>query len=191
MSAVKSIHTGKDVIAFLKHQHEQIKTMFENVIETEGEERTEAFVELRRLLAVHETAEEEVIHPTARRELAGGEEIVSMRLSEENHAKKTLAKLEKLEVDSEEFENEFEALRAAVVSHAEAEETLEFAGLAHSLEATTLERMKKAAEFAESIAPTRPHAGAESSVANMLVGPFAAMVDRSRDLLSSHKRRSA
>jgi hypothetical protein len=44
--------------------------------------------------------------------------------------------------------------------------------------------MRNAARLAESMAPTRPHAGVESAAANMLVGPFAAMLDRARDLVS-------
>jgi hypothetical protein len=44
--------------------------------------------------------------------------------------------------------------------------------------------MKKRTELAESIAPTRPHAGLESAAANMLVGPFVSVIDRLRDALS-------
>lgn len=36
----------------------------------------------------------------------------------------------------------------------------------------------------ESVSPTRPHAGVESDTAHLLVGPFAAMVDRARDAIS-------
>jgi hypothetical protein len=55
------------------------------------------------------------------------------------------------------------------------------------LDDSQLERMRKAAQLAEAMAPTRPHAGAESAAANMLVGPFAAMVDRTRDLISGKR----
>jgi hypothetical protein len=53
------------------------------------------------------------------------------------------------------------------------------------LEQKRLERMRKAVDLAESIAPTRPHPGVESATGNMLAGPFAAMLDRTRDALSS------
>jgi hypothetical protein len=46
----------------------------------------------------------------------------------------------------------------------------------------------EAVAFAESIAPTRPHPGVESAAANMLVGPFAAMLDRARDAISGKAR---
>ena len=51
------ISSGTDVVAFLKEQHEQIKAGFQQVQSTTGEDRDTAFFALRRLLAVHETAE--------------------------------------------------------------------------------------------------------------------------------------
>lgn len=178
------ISSGVDVVRFLKEQHEQIKAGFKEVSSSNGEPRQNAFFALRRLMAVHETAEEEIVHPAARKELAGGEGIVSARLEEENEAKRVLSQLEELNVDSPEFEAKFSKLETAVIAHAESEEHQEFEPLANSLNQEQLNRMRKAVSFAESIAPTRPHAGVESATANMLVGPFASMMDRARDWLS-------
>ncbi len=178
------INTGTDVVSFLKGQHEKVKALFEQVISATGKEREKAFFALRRMLAVHETAEEEIVHPAARRALPDGEAIVRQRLHEEKMAKQDLSQMEKLDVDSDEFGEMIQRLKAAVIAHAEAEEREEFEALATTLEPARLERMRKAAEFAESVAPTRPHPGVESAAANMLAGPFAAMVDRSRDAMS-------
>jgi hypothetical protein len=92
--------------------------------------------------------------------------------------------MEKVDVNSPEFETKLRALAADVVAHAEREEREEFDRLAATLDATRLERMRRAAEFAESIAPTRPHPGIESPIAHMMIGPFAAMVDRARDVIA-------
>jgi hemerythrin superfamily protein len=178
------IKTGTDVVSFLKGQHEQVKALFEEVISATGKEREKAFFKLRRMLAVHETAEEEIVHPAARRALPEGEAIVRQRLHEEKMAKQDLSQIEKLDVDSDEFDGMIRKLQAAVVAHAEAEEREEFNALATMLEPERLERMRKAAEFAESVAPTHPHPGVESAAANILAGPFAAMIDRSRDAIS-------
>jgi Hemerythrin HHE cation binding domain len=178
------IESGRDVVGFLKNQHQLVKSMFDEVLAAHGEQREKAFYALRRLLAVHETAEEEIVHPAARSALPNGGAIIEERLREENEAKKALAKIEELDVDSVEFEADFRALKASVIAHAESEEAEEFERLAGKLDPKRLERMQKAAEFAESVAPTRPHAGVESRAANLLVGPFAAMLDRSRDALS-------
>ena len=86
-----------DVVDLLIAQHSLICDLFEEVKTTRGEAQEEAFHRLRRMLAVHETAEEEVVHPVARRELAGGNDgLVDGRLAEENEAKKMLGELEGL-----------------------------------------------------------------------------------------------
>ncbi len=59
-----------DVIDLLVHQHSMIRDMFDEVAEAPDDGRAEAFRRLVRMLAVHETAEEEIVHPYARRKLA-------------------------------------------------------------------------------------------------------------------------
>ncbi len=184
------ISTGSDVIAFLETQHEDIKGLLERVADTTGAARAEAFLTLRKTLAVHETAEEEIVHPAARRAIGGGERIVGARLDEEKAVKTVLGDLEQLDVDSREFTTKLGGLRMLVLLHAFAEERDEFAALANRFDHDRLERMRKAARLAEAIAPTRPHPGRESAIANLLVGPFASMLDRSRDALTSDKQRS-
>ncbi len=177
------ISSAKDVVGFLKEQHEQIKGLFTSVLAQHGTRRQEAFLELRRLLAIHETAEEEVVHPAAKRARAVGEATVSARLREENEAKKALVDLERLDVDSRDFNTKFRMLHSAVLEHAQREEAEEFDKLGDELSEDQLRRMRKAVEFAEAIAPTRPHPGVESAAANMLIGPFATLVDRARDAI--------
>jgi hemerythrin superfamily protein len=183
MGTMKKLGSGSDVVTYLKGQHEQIKALFTRVVEASGTARDVAFRDLRRMLAVHETAEEEIIHPAVK-SLPGGEAIVAARLREENAAKKALVILEKLHVDSPEFDSKIRALERDVLAHAESEETFEFDRLAATLDEAKLQRMTKAVELAESFAPTRPHPGVESQAANMFAGPFAAMLDRARDALS-------
>jgi hypothetical protein len=120
----------------------------------------------------------------ARRVLPNGEAIINARLREENEAKKVLAELETLDLESEEFDTLFASFAASVIEHAESEEQLEFKRLAEHLDQSRLEGMRTAVRLAESIAPTRPHAGVESGLGNLLVGPFASMLDRARDALS-------
>jgi hemerythrin superfamily protein len=175
---------GRDVVAFLIAQHQQIKDLFEQVTRSSADDREQAFTALRRLLAVHETAEEEIVHPRARQALADGDEVVDARLQEENEAKQKLATLERLDIDGSEFEKLFQELQADVLLHAASEEEQEFSRLADELDDDQLQRMRKAVELAEATAPTRPHPGVESAKENLLAGPFAAMLDRARDLLT-------
>jgi hemerythrin superfamily protein len=178
------VQSTDDVVKFLKDQHNLIKDMFEEVLSaSEAKAREKAFIELRQLLAVHETAEEMVVHPLVRREVAKGDEIVDARLEEEHKAKEMLSKLESMDIDSPKFIDELTKFRDAVIDHAEHEENEEFTKLQRKLDANDRERLAKAVRAAEAIAPTRPHPGVESATLNTVVGPFASMIDRARDAL--------
>jgi hemerythrin superfamily protein len=183
------VQSTDDVVRFLKDQHNLIKDMFDDVLSaSEPKAREKAFVELRQLLAVHETAEEMVVHPRARREVAAGDEIVDARLREEHEAKEELSKIESMEINSQEFIDALTKFRQAVVDHAEREENEEFNKLQRKLDADELKRMAKAVQVAEAIAPTRPHPGVESATLNFAVGPFASMLDRARDAIGAALR---
>jgi Hemerythrin HHE cation binding domain len=178
------VQSTSDVVRFLKDQHNLIKDMFEDVLHaSDTKAREKAFADLRQMLAVHETAEEMVVHPRARKELSAGDEIVDARLKEEHEAKEELSKLESMDIGSQAFINGLTKFRDAVIDHAEHEENEEFSKLQRDLDSGELKRMAGAVRAAESIAPTRPHAGVESAAANFAIGPFVSMVDRARDLI--------
>jgi len=182
--------TSNDVIQLLEAQHLEIKRLFAATLESRAEERERAFFELRRLLAVHETAEEELIHPQARSMLSDGSAIVDERLNEEQSAKQVLTELEDLSVDSDEFTTKLSALRDAVVEHAEHEEHDEFNVLRAEFPQADAERLANAVALAESIAPTRPHPNVNTPSENILIGPFAAMLDRARDAINGPSRQT-
>ena len=183
---VQSTH---DVVEFLKGQHNQIKDMFDDVLyASEPKAREKAFVDLRQLLAVHETAEEMVVHPRARGEIDGGDAVVDARLKEEHEAKEQLSKLEGMDVDSQDFLDALKVFRDAVTEHAEREELEEFSHLQRELGPDDLKRMASAVQAVEAIAPTRPHPGVESAKLNFAVGPFASMLDRARDAIAAALR---
>jgi len=183
------VQSTDDVVKFLKDQHNLIKDMFDEVFSaSDPKAREKAFTDLRQLLAVHETAEEMVVHPRVRREMASGDEIVDARLQEEHEAKQKLSKLESMDVASKEFIDELTEFRDAVIDHAKHEENEEFNKLERKLGADDRERMAKAVLAAEAIAPTRPHPGVESAKANFAVGPFASMLDRARDAIGAALR---
>jgi hemerythrin superfamily protein len=173
-----------DVVDLLLRQHALIRDYFSEVENTSaGERRRDAFDRLRRLLAVHETAEEEVVHPMARSALSGGDQLIDRRLAEEHQAKQILEDLDATGTDSVDFETKLSTLKTAVLQHAEREEQEEFPQLRTSFRDEQRMAMGVAVKAAEAMAPTHPHAGVESATANLLVGPYAAMVDRTRDVV--------
>ncbi|RVX40631.1 hemerythrin HHE cation binding domain-containing protein [Nonomuraea polychroma] len=172
-----------DVIDLLLRQHEEIKGLFDEVENAAPEDKAEAFQRLVRLLAVHETAEEEIVHPYARRKIDHGEEVVDERLAEENAAKDMLTQMEKDGVDHPQFATNLATLRKAVVDHAEHEEHEEFPRFRQATGDKERQAMAVGVKAAEAMAPTHPHPGVETAAKNLLVGPPVAIMDRARDVI--------
>ncbi|KOG42320.1 hemerythrin [Streptomyces decoyicus] len=171
------------MVALLMRQHGDIRNLFDEVEAAAGDERRDAFRRLVRLLAVHETAEEEVVHPFARRSVPGGEQVVKDRLAEEKAAKETLAALDDLDTDDPRFMPQLMKLRTDVQKHARAEERYEFTHIRRSTDDANLAAMARAVKAAEAMAPTRPHPGVESGAANVALGPVAALMDRTKGVV--------
>lgn len=172
-----------DAVEVVLGQHEHVRALFARLGVAGVQDRQETFDDLLRLLAVHETAEEEVIYPALRR-IAGGEEIAKARTDEEDAAKRALSDLERLGVDGKDFDRRLLAFRDMVLSHVESEEQEALPLLRAHLEPERLRQMATGFLTAEAMAPTHPHRHApESATGNLLTGPFLAMVDRVRDAL--------
>ncbi|MEV0998642.1 hemerythrin domain-containing protein [Nonomuraea sp. NPDC050202] len=172
-----------DVIDLLLAQHAMIRDLFDEVEQAPADQRGEAFTRLVRMLAVHETAEEEIVHPYARRKIDGGDGVVDDRLEEENEAKELLTRMDEAGPEAPDFMENLLMLRAAVEAHARSEERYEFTQLrGHTTEAER-RAMAVGVKAAEAMAPTHPHAGTESATKNVLVGTPIAMMDRIRDVV--------
>lgn len=183
-------HATTDVVGLLLDQHRQIKELFGQVRSASGSEREQAFEDLVRLLAVHETAEEELVHPVAREVVDNGAAVVDDRLAEEDEAKHELAELYDLGVDHPEFDVRIARLAESVTKHAELEESREFQVLRQRLDVAQLHDMHGAVMVAERAAPTRPHPEVgESAPANLVAGPPLAVFDRVRDAIRDRKKR--
>jgi hemerythrin superfamily protein len=135
-------------------------------------------------VAAHETAEEDLVHPRMRWIEEAGDRLAQDRVEEEIHLKAELTELEKMDVQSPEFEAGLEQARAESLAHNSAEETQEFPLLRTDLDDAQRLRLRRGVEVVETIAPTRPHAGLALGGENVLAGGLVAVVDRVRDMLS-------
>nr|WP_246597815.1 hemerythrin domain-containing protein [Nocardia tengchongensis] len=172
-----------DVVDLLVSQHGQIKHATERVLGSSGPDKLDSFRDLVRLLAVHEAAEEEVIHPAARQHSVS-DEVVDRRLQEERQAEHMLAELYEIGVQHQDFDAKFRVFAEGVTEHTEREEKEEFGPLL--LHASQVERVRLArvVRFAEAIAPTSPYVRVgESAMANLLTGPPLGLFDRLRNAI--------
>lgn len=178
-----------DVVTLIKQQHEQVRGLVQSIATGPSDSRRGDFEALVRLLAVHETAEEMTVYPALRKMGDAAAAVADARASEEDKAKKALARLEGLDPASSEFERGFLAFRTDVEHHAESEEAEVLPLLMQSdLDGRT--EMGRAFALAEKMAPTHAHRMApESMVGNLLIGPFVGMVDKVRDAIRDRGRK--
>jgi hemerythrin superfamily protein len=178
-----------DLLDAVRRDHREIESLMSMVDTATGDARRDAFEDLVRKLAVHETAEEEVVHPLAKG--AGAKDVVDEVLNEETTAKKALSALDGMDVNSPGFETQFEKLKIDVKRHAEYEEQQEHPRIRAEVPADKLERAAKMFDFAEKTAPTRPHpSGPESRGGNLVLGPIFAIADRVRDAVRDAMKKS-
>jgi hypothetical protein len=121
--------TPGDVIAVIAAQHEHVKSLLKAVRSQTGDRRAMAFHTLRLNLAIHETAEEQAIHPQALRQLGAYDRAANDRIAEEQAAGQAIRALELVDVDSDQFNSTFGHLAVSIADHAAAEETDEWPAL--------------------------------------------------------------
>jgi hypothetical protein len=170
----------RTIIEALREDHDEVRSLLARVDTATGKQRTELWQQLVAELVRHEVAEEEILRPVSKR--VAGEQIAAARIHEESEAEELLKEMEKLEQTSADWATKFAKLRSEVEKHALAEETEEFPKIEQGEERSKLVRMAKAYEAAKATAPTHPHPSTpNTTAANLLIGPFAAIADRARD----------
>jgi hemerythrin superfamily protein len=174
----------EDIIGILLNQHARIRDLFTEVYSAQGDAKRAKFDELRALLAVHETAEEMILRPVAKKE--AGESEAAARNEEEAEANRVLSELEQMDITGPRFAEKLSDFEKSVSDHADREEREEFPPLRAGCSAEQLQSMGKRLLMAETAAPTHPHPRtAGSPTAQWTAGPFASLLDRARDALSS------
>ena len=171
------------VIGVLLEQHARLRDMFAAMQTASGRERQELFDDLRELLALHEGGEEMVLRPVSRKSTGAGADVADARNREEGEAAHILADLENLDVHSERFAALFTEFEKAVSAHADLEEIEEFPAVQAALTAEELRDLggKLLKVEGDALTHTDPVA-AGSPTAQRVVGPFAALLDKARDL---------
>ncbi len=173
--------TPADLLDLLEADHRQVELLLGEFDSVSPTRRKELFCQLTHELVRHEVAEELVVYP-ALRDLPGGDRIADTRISEQAEAEERLAKMEKMDAESDGFARQVITLRSAVVTHAKAEETSAFTMLRDAVPAE--QRVELGARYtkAKEAAPTHPHPHSpDTPPGNVVLGPVAALIDKMRD----------
>jgi hypothetical protein len=140
-----------DVVAIVLRQHDRIRTLMNQVSNTAGHSRLQAFTELTALVKAHEHAEQAVLRPVGVE--VEGKRSAKARTREEAAADEALLRLDGLDVDSTEFRDIFDAFRTSVEEHAAAEEEHELEPMRQQLPLE--ERVRLGQAFLEAVGAPR------------------------------------
>lgn len=145
----KTASTAEEVLELLKAQHEHIKGMLAQVMDTTGAARDSAFGALERFVALHQAAEETFIHSLEHSPVA------QERVHEEEKAGQLMARLEAMDTATEGFLNAIARFAASMMVHMEAEEYEELPELTRDASPQELGRMYNALERVPELANQR------------------------------------
>ena len=176
-----TIAPADDLVSLLTADHAAVEQRFAEFDSARPESRAELFWKLTDQLIRHEVAEQVIVYPELRK-LPGGKAIASARVAEEAEAEQHLARLEKMEPQNSEFLGSLRDLQEAVLAHAQSEEAEAFPLLVTHLETGVLMQLGQKYKGAKLEAPHHPHPHTpNSAMANKVLGPVAALIDRIRD----------
>lgn len=170
-----------DLVSLLTQDHAAVRQRLSEFDSASPESRAELFWKATDQLVRHEVGEEMVVYP-ALRDLPGGSDVAEARMNEEAEAEKLLAGMEDLDATSHQFMEAMERLRAAVLEHAQLEETEVFPLLLAHEDSGRLVYLGQKFKGAKLAAPNHPHPHLPSGKASQhILGPVAAFFDRVRD----------
>jgi hemerythrin HHE cation binding domain-containing protein len=140
----------RDVVDRLTEQHDRIEHQFRHTLRVTGDARHTAFGRLARLIAVHETVEEEIVHPLTRRCDPDGH-LADHLLDDEHQISDALADAVRADAAGEPAEA-VRALQDMMRAHARQEEHDEFPRLRRVVPADDLRGLSDAVRGAEEAA---------------------------------------
>jgi hemerythrin superfamily protein len=178
----------RDVIEVLEHDHREVEQMFAELESLRGasteedKERRKTLTEQVTIeLVRHSVAEEVLVYPNVE-DKVGADEVEHAR-EEHAEAEETLQRLEKLDADDPDFDDELATLMKEIRHHIEDEEGEMFKHMRETIAKDDLRKLGQRVEAFKKVAPTRPHPNVPNEpLARVAAGPAASLFDRMRDL---------
>ena len=178
----------RDVIEVLEHDHWEVEEMFSELESLRGastdahkSRRKDLTEQVTVELVRHSVAEEVIVYPTVDKKVS--REEADHAREEHAEAEETLKRLEKLDADDPDFDDELATLMEEIRHHIEDEEGEMFAHMRERMDADELRKLGERVEAFKKVAPTRPHPNIPNEpLPRAAAGPAASLFDRMRDL---------
>lgn len=174
-----------EIIELLTKDHNEVDELFRRYHLSDRDDSIEDLTkQIVHELSVHAAVEELFVYPLVRATVDEGSELADHAIEEHQEAKRHLADLEKLDAGTAEHRKSMEALIDSVRHHVEDEEGELFPKLRDSASEDTRKNVGAVVDQAKGLVPTHPHPLVPGNATTQLMaGPWAAAVDKVRDLL--------
>lgn len=175
-----------NVIELLARDHAEVDELFRRVnLSEKPESLDELTKQIVHDLSVHAAVEEQFVYPLLRAKVSDGGALADEAIEEHQEVKRLLADLEKMDAGTAEHDRTLQKVIESVRHHVEEEEGDVFPGLRDAVDDELLEKLGAVVEEAKKVVPTHPHPLVPgTATAQLVAGPWASVVDRTRDLLA-------
>jgi hemerythrin superfamily protein len=189
---VRDPEGSTDLIDVLTRQHDQVTALVKQLDTIPGRSKggtaeqateRESIVDMiTKMLAQHETSEEELLWPLVRDRLPDGDDWAEQGTAQEQEATETLLALQRGDPQTEEYDDLVEKLMTQLHKHVTHEDKV-FLRLRDSVGEDELFRLGERVLAAQEHAPTRPHPRAprKKAAAVKAAATAAAPLDEARD----------
>ncbi len=180
--------THQPVEEYIIEDHNEIRALIDKYFNTS--DRTEAMRWYNQFvwnLARHSHAEELILYPFWRKDLAHGEDIVKDSIEDHQKVKKMLVEIQSLNPLDDQFRKKVETMWSNLRKHLEEEENVYLAQMRQEISLENRISYGKSFENRKFIVPTRPHLSAPENLPTLeaAMGLILAPIDKLRDLFTS------
>ncbi|MBO0727729.1 MAG: hemerythrin domain-containing protein [Acidimicrobiaceae bacterium] len=175
-----------DIIKLLTDDHREVNQLFARFSRASKPETLEQLAkQVIHELSVHSAVEEEFVYPVLRSKLEEGSELADHAIDEHQEVERLLTDLEKDDPSRASFSRTMDKVIASVREHVSEEEGEVLPALREATNAEFRNKLGEVVERAKSSVPTHPHPMVPgTATAQLVAGPWAALIDRARDLVA-------
>lgn len=182
---------SRSVLVRQKRDHVELDRLLHRIDKSTGAQRQDLINSLGRLVFCHAFAEESVLWPIVRAELADGEPLTLQIEREHQEINELFTELEQLDPDAPGHRELFDRIAAVLRDDVRDEEDVLLPKLQDKLSQKKLRQIGMQWEVVRRTAPTRPHpVVARRPPGNMLAALPLTILDRGRDQLDRASRRT-
>jgi hypothetical protein len=182
------MNINKPIDEFIKNDHDEARALFNQFREcNDRKEALKWYNQLVWQLTRHSIAEELIFYPLLREKVINGQVLADIDIEQQRQIKEDLVKLQSLDYNSAEFDQNVQVMWTDLINHMEKEENTDLKLCAQDISMEDRINAGKKFENRKLIAPTRPHTLIPDTYPTLetIMGILVAPYDKFKDLFTS------